>query len=378
VLAADITGVMDLRNPPGVPSEGGVGGTPLYSVAGAQSRPSAAGSVQSAGRRSFQGILQHSGVPQLEHPHILGGVVSVTWAAIEPANGIFRWEPIEDALRNWSYYGKRAAIEVLLSETPKVPAVSESWERAITGLAAKTAPTANPALPPWLVSLGLPQAESAPGTVRPHQYWNPVFLSALQRMVNQLGTRFDGRPEVMWVYAAVGCDGRTALEDTTPCQTAGNGPSRAMLWRTIGYSDERWLETVCTILTYYRAAFEVTPTVAKIVHPYLPESGSPALGVEVHEPSQAVSDLLAFVTSQRMWVEYDCRSTDSPPLEPEWRNATMIVNPRKSAAMQGRPLMADLHREVAMGASYALVHATDLSNPRNQSALEWAASGAAY
>ncbi len=344
------------------------------------SAPGGGGAWQSPAQPTFRGIVQHSGVPQVENPYLLGGIASVAWRDIEPANGVFNWDPVERVIRLWASHGKRAAIQVLISATPKVTPITESWDRS-AAMRSRSGPL-NDTLPDWLINLGVPQAPGGTGSASTHQYWNPVFLSACRRMVNELGSRFDGRPEILWTYAAVGCDGRTALEDSTPLSSA-SGPARGILWGTVGYTEARWLETVCSMLSFYRAAFEVTPTVAQITHPFLrqPEERPGRATVYVRESgctTSAVSELLTYARTMRMWVEFDCRSTDFPPAEPEWRSGTMVVNPRHSASQQGRPVMADLHRIVSMGASYALVHATDLSSPRNYPALEWASKGATY
>ncbi len=330
----------------------------------------------------FYGMLQRSGLPLVENPYIVGGVVSVMWSEIEPANGVFNFEPLDQKILPWARANKRVGIEVLSSSTPdltiatpSIPGMKDIW-----GVNEEF----NEAIPQWLFGMGMRKVSSHTlGNVEPHEYWSPIYLSAYDRMVTELAKHYDGRDEVLYVNAAVGCDGRTQLEDPPPKQFGHTGPSRGLLWRSIGYSESVWLETICTILSLYRSRFTRTPTVAQIVYPFIRQPEEiPGKGVvyvrEDGSHENPISELLSYAIAQGMWVEYDCHSTDIPPKEPEWHNSYLIINPRKSATMQGRPLMADLHRILAMHPTFAIIHGADIQNARNRSALEWAASGGVY
>ncbi|HUY87093.1 MAG TPA: beta-galactosidase, partial [Acidimicrobiales bacterium] len=158
---------------------------------------------QTSPRLPFYGLIQHSGLPLVENPYILGGVVSVNWSEIEPASGVFNWEPLEQKIHPWVRSGKRVAIRIIVSSTPdltfatpQIPGMKDIW-----GIQDEF----NESIPSWLIGMGVKQCSGGPGMVHPHQYWNPIYLSALQRMIRELGTRYDGKPEVICVYAAVGC-----------------------------------------------------------------------------------------------------------------------------------------------------------------------------
>ncbi len=333
-------------------------------------------------RTPFYGMLQRSGLPLVESPYIVGGIVSVNWADIEPANGVFNFEKIDQKIHPWARANKRVGIEVLCASTPdltvatpSIPGMKDIW-----GVSEEF----NESIPQWLYGVGLKRVTShALGSVHPHEYWSSIYLNAYTRLIGELAQHYDGHDEVLFVRASVGCDGRTQLEDPPAKQMGQTGPSRGLLWRSLGYSEAVWLETICTILSTYRANFTKTPTVAQIVYPFIrqPEEvpgKGPVYRREDGSMENPVAELLNYSIAQGMWVEYDCRSTDIAPVEPEWHNSYLIVNPRKSATVNGRPLMADLHRILAMSPTFAIIHGTDIQNPRNKPALEWASSGALY
>lgn len=109
------------------------------------------------------------------------GYARFHWAEIEPSEGVYNWQPIDDAIAYWASYGKGFAFGVINSNTASATAY---------------------VTPKWVFDAGAQYTQTtlSGGTVQYTPVWNdPVFLQKVTKFVNALAKRYDGNQSVEFI-----------------------------------------------------------------------------------------------------------------------------------------------------------------------------------
>jgi len=104
------------------------------------------------------------------------------WSQLEPEEGKFNWNPIDDAIDAWSDAGKQFSFGVMC----------ESFHSSVKYNT-----------PKWVFDAGLPSIEydgwKVKGQVAPKNWENPVFLEKLKNFIDAMGKRYDGDPRIAFI-----------------------------------------------------------------------------------------------------------------------------------------------------------------------------------
>ena len=127
-------------------------------------------------------------LPSEERPQEIWDVVSVCylrldWNLIEPREGEFQWQYLDDNINFCSSHGKKFAFGIM-------PANTSSASQFVT--------------PEWVFTAGSQSIlyEESNGNLVQAPVWNdPVYLSKMQGLINALAHRFDGNPYIAYIDA---------------------------------------------------------------------------------------------------------------------------------------------------------------------------------
>lgn len=109
------------------------------------------------------------------------GYARFSWAELEPSEGVYNWQPIDDAIDYWKAYGKGFAFGVINANTA-------SYTQYIT--------------PKWVFDAGAQYTQTtlANGSVQYTPVWNDsVFIQKVTNFVNALAERYDGNDSVEFI-----------------------------------------------------------------------------------------------------------------------------------------------------------------------------------
>ncbi len=105
-----------------------------------------------------------------------------SWAQLEPEEGKFNWDPVDNALDAWNDAGKQFGFGVMCESF-------HSGSKYTT--------------PKWVFDAGVPSIEydgwKVKGLVALKQWDNPVFLAKLKNFIEAMGRRYDGDPRISYV-----------------------------------------------------------------------------------------------------------------------------------------------------------------------------------
>lgn len=318
--------------------KGGQTATPVVSgtgTPGGSGGANCANAPKPTGHGPLKGIYQFTGAPQVNNPALNGGVVIRYWADIEPAEGQYNWSSLDAAIAQWTSVCKKVIV--------RIP------------FASSNDPTGSPT-PQWVYDAGVPKVVTGNGTVYP-VYWNSTFLAKLKNFITAFGARYDGNPNILYVNAATGNDGETIVEGKAPGGQQ-NGDTKLQAWQAAGYSDALWFSTIQQIWGFYTSAFHHTPLAVQVDETFI--GGTPGYNT---------AKALSAATSARLWLQNDGEYPGHRPGEAQWFQTTLILEPGQNSKQQGQTLAANLQNMVSLGATYALVFGSDLSDPANQQAL---------
>ena len=212
----------------------------------------------------------------IENPYLAGAEVVFNWADLEPQEGVYRWETVDRFIQPWTRSGRKVILGV----------------RTIQKRGSSS--TAGGATPQWVFEAGAQKIATGPFTggkksreaagsagrkennkenesdVNWPVYWDPVYLEKYQRFVNAFAGRYDGHAGIEFIEIGLGQFGSTKI---------AGPPHVYALYRKSGYTDERWVRTIETIIETYRRAFKKTPlaVVMSPFHKVKKDSGGDAL-----------------------------------------------------------------------------------------------------
>lgn len=186
----------------------------------------------------------------------------IPWSVLEPAEGKILWEhpDWEGCINSWIDAGYKVALEVRGMDT---------WGTFY-----------NQGVPQWVFDAGAKYVDEsmelykggwvlnfldfdkAKHPVRYPVYWDRVYLEKVRNLVNAMGERYNGRPEIEYVCQGfLGRWGEMHLSANSPLQP----------WFDAGFSRERYIETLYELIDMHKAVFPDTRICQEICAPVFAE-----------------------------------------------------------------------------------------------------------
>ena len=188
------------------------------------------------------GIFNCGGYPRnadygRDNPNVAGKELLFEWREIEPEEGVYNWQLVDDLIKPWADAGKMVALRVMSACNKKN------------------------ASPMWVLEkCGVPVVDSSEFSERDIIYpvfWNETFIAKYSDMVRALAERYDGHPNVEFVQ--VGGVGR--WEETYVC-TESDQMSKH--WQELGYSHDHYIKHCKRMTDVFRRHFRQTPVLLSI------------------------------------------------------------------------------------------------------------------
>ncbi len=291
---------------------------------------------------SFRGIYEFAGnnsAADADNPDLAGVVLVYYWSQIEPENGTFDWNVIQDDMAPWVAAGKKVILRISTS-----------------GVASWDPPYSGSGTPPWVFGDGT-RAISDNGETVP-VYWDQAYLSDYASFVQSLAQQFDGNPDVSFIEPGIGMGGETLPE--TNASAAGIAS-----WEADGYTDAQWLTTVEQIASFFRASFHQTPVF-------------PLVDMTFFDGNEADYDALVswFKAIPGWGLQYD-GLTSTSALNAEWSGRPISLEQRNPTSTSGDCLCSDIAQGLErLHGNYLLIYRSDIDEPANSAYLRQTASEA--
>jgi hypothetical protein len=186
-----------------------------------------------------------SDLTELGSPDVTGISARFTWSAIEPSPGVYDWRAIDRAISKAQSSGKKLMLRI------SAGIYSPKWlyKSGVPTIGAVTAPVNYEEPNPQRQTL-------AASLVTSPIVWDHTYLHYWERLIKNLGQRYDGNPVIVSIQMTGG--GVTA-EMTLYTQQFD--------WLSRGYSDEIMISTWKFIIDAYQANFPTTLTNLNILEP---------------------------------------------------------------------------------------------------------------
>lgn len=273
-----------------------------------------------------------------DKPYVAGTVLTRYWAELEPTQGQYNWQIIDNDMKPWIAAGKQVILRVSTAGWTK-------WQPA---------QNSKQGTPQWVYDQGVKHVTASDGAIKP-EYWNLKFLNALSDFVKAFAQRYDGNPNILSIEIGVG-DGGETKPDTTK---DSNVLSR---WQAIGYMDASWWQAIQAIINMYVQAFSKTSLVL------MPDSSFLG-GAKGFDETLVVN----YAAKYNVWLQWNglVAGTSLPgSFSGLKKGYPLILEQLNSATANGRNLENDLQTMLSLGAVAALVFDDDLSNASNQATLQ--------
>jgi hypothetical protein len=290
----------------------------------------------------FQGIYVFSGnnaAAFSDDSLVAGTYLGYYWAQLEPQNGQYNWQLIDNDMKPWVNNGKHVILRV-----------------SVAGWTHWQPPDSGQGTPQWVYNRGVASVTEADGAIKP-QYWNPVFLQNLSNFVQAFANRYDGNTNIVAVEIGVGDGG-----ETKPDTYFNSNPKILQAWEGIGYTDQVWWGTVQHIIDMYRAAFHQMPLVV------MPDATF--IGNTAGYNEQLV---LNYAVAHNLWLQ-DNGLVAHRMLPALWKKVPVIAEQRNTTDLSGDTMQQDVQAALQNNAVILMVFASDIAKNANQLALQQAAS----
>lgn len=198
--------------------------------------------LASTGTAISGGIFNCGGYPRgadygRDDPNVAGIELLFEWREIEPEEGVYNWQLIDECIRPWADAGKKVALRIMSACNEKN------------------------ASPMWIFEkCGVPMVDSSKyskSNIIYPQFWNDVFVRKYAEMVRQFASRYDGHPVVEFVQ--VGGVGRW---EETYVHSENDEMNRR--WQELGYNHSRYIAHCKRMADIFRAHFKKTPILLSI------------------------------------------------------------------------------------------------------------------
>ena len=190
----------------------------------------------------------------IESRYLFGAETEFKWGELEPKEGEYHWQVIDQFIKPWAAAGKKVTIQISTCQK-QVMYCTPQW--VYDAGAAKILSKA----PDIRHGVAQAKADNDPSEIRiksfPESYypvyWDPVYLQKYSNFIRALGKRYDGHPAVETILIGLGHNsGITVIP-------INSTPELAEQYRRAGFSYDIWLKTVLQIAGVYREAFPHTP-----------------------------------------------------------------------------------------------------------------------
>ncbi|MGL6194606.1 MAG: DUF4832 domain-containing protein [Thermoguttaceae bacterium] len=117
------------------------------------------------------------------------GYERFSWGDIEPEEGVFRWEFIDDFLKTWTDRGKQCAFGVMCANTHS----KNFWTTPKWVFDAGAKYSRFDLSDPKMATTGTPGEKLVP------VFNDPVFMAKLEKFIEALAARYDGHPGIAFI-----------------------------------------------------------------------------------------------------------------------------------------------------------------------------------
>jgi len=274
----------------------------------------------------------------LDQDWITGGTLIYTWSQIEPEEGKFCWNIIEDDIYLWTSHNKRVSIRVMTS-----------YHREAT--------------PHWVYKAGARRVGRDP------VFWDDVFYSKWSHFVEAFAHRFDGNPAVEFIeITGTGRWGETFVP-------SWDNPQK---WLEAGYNQELYITHIKRVIDLFRRHFKSTPLVIQLSHPF------PNLDPKGEHLPWVIAE---YAVERGLYLKqnalvanysYDGFHWMMPKIFHRYRNRTKLIYETGSSVSGGRQFQGSMVNTVLRGLidyiDYLLIYPQDACDPATWAGIKLAAS----
>ncbi|MBW8792558.1 MAG: beta-galactosidase [Streptomyces sp.] len=314
---------------PATPSDG-ASTTPSAPAPAAASLSDPASSTPSASAApSFHGIYAFSGGNTSDlasDPDVAGRSLVYYWAQLEPQQGQYCWNLIDQDMKPWVAAGKKVVLRVSAAGWAK-------WD---------TAADSAHGTPAWVYAQGVKSVTEQDGAVMP-EYWNQTFESDLDTFLAAFAARYDGNAAVSAVDISIGVGGESKADSE-------KNPDLLSLWQSIGYTDELWWGYAQHTITTYTSVFHRTPLALMPDKTFI---GSTAGYDE--------SRIVDYAVAKGIWLQ-DNGVVPGRTLSAPWGRTPVIAEMRGATGDTGDNLADDLQAAAAEHPVFILVFTSDITD----------------
>ena len=220
--------------------------SPLMSDAEGAGIVSNAGVLYTKDRVKYPGIyVMHDGahLDPAQYPGIfVGGNGLFEWNQIEPEEGYYNWQIVDQWIAHEAALGKRASLAFHFMEG------------------------GGSTVPDWVFSKAGAGKFTCTWTIP--KYWDPIFLAKLEQFIKAVAERYDNDPRVEWIQIGTGIYG-----ENQPSIDADDACVKAAIQADLPGVDPGglWVGVVKNITRFYAEAFKNKPVMLQFaptfVHP---------------------------------------------------------------------------------------------------------------
>ncbi len=267
------------------------------------------------------------------NPRVSGTTLTYYWSQLEPKQGQYAWSAIDNDMKPWIAQNKQVILRV-------ATAGWKSWQP----------PYSVQGTPQWVFDAGVKHIKETDGAIKP-QYWSPVFLAALNGFINAFAARYDGNANVVMIEVAIG-DGGETKPDTR------KNPKALKMWQGIGYTDQIWWSTIQSIALMYKTSFPSKPLALMPDNSFI--GGTKGYGESL---------VLGFAAAHGFVLQNNGLVNGEVLKDPAWQKVEIIDEQRDKLAQGTSTLAQLLQTALNDKATFALMFATDLADPKNAATL---------
>jgi hypothetical protein len=280
---------------------------------------------------------------ELKNPAVYGVSWRFRWKTIEPREGQYNWELIDQALQFSSNAGKKVILRVIAGmHTPE-------W---VYQAGAKPFDFSN---------TDLFHSDIYQKSLRMPLPWDDVYLAKWEGFNQAFGKRYNGNPHVY----SIPMSGGGHIDEM-------NLPKALEKWRQVGYSDEKLIAAWKRLITAYQKAFPNTPTNLAINEP---------LGIGRSNVLKPVVSYVLATYPQRVYLQQNGLKADLPSaslIRQIIRDASdktvvgyQMVGGKGLVEKQTGDRLTAFRNALEDHVSYIEVYASDVRDPAQRRALQF-------
>ncbi|MFD4503834.1 hypothetical protein [Streptomyces sp. NPDC058457] len=290
---------------------------------------SATPSATTSAAPSFRGVYAFSGGNTSDlatDPDVAGRSLVYYWAQLEPRQGQYCWNLIDQDMKPWVAAGKKVVLRVSAAGWAK-------WD---------TAADSAHGTPAWVYAQGVKSVTEQDGAVMP-EYWNQTFESDLDTFLAAFAARYDGDAAVSAVDISLGVGGESKADSE-------KNPDLLSLWQAVGYTDELWWGYAQHTIGTYTNVFHRTPLALMPDKTFIG-------GSDGYDENKIVN----YAVAKGIWLQ-DNGVVPGRTLSAPWGRTPVIAEMRGATGDTGDNLADDLRAAVAEHPVLILVFTSDITD----------------